>query len=571
MTFPRGSLGAAAQFYATLGWHVFPLVPRDKVPLIGKRDGGNGLHDATTDADQITAWWTATPDANVGLATGRGLVVVDVDGENGEIALAHYGNLPETPESRTGKGRHLLFAGSDIRNSAGKLGPQLDVRGDGGYIVAPPSIHPNGHAYTWVSGKHPGRLPLAELPATIVERLQVVVGSIAPRQDIRATVDIALDGVDEGGRNQALAEYVGRLFALGARELEVLALARGVNATKFRPPLPDHEVENVVVSIANTHTRNKYAKITESAQKPRALVPLESVSGRIFEDMLAKASQPVDAVPTMWPSWNRACRMYGGSVGLARGWHIVAAGGAGAGKSLIALNLTSAAIRSGQKVGWVSLEMSREQLLLRLLGIDTGRKLREMEPGASFDPAVFSAASYELMQRMEDGGGELWMAERPEREMASVERLMREAIDAGCRILILDYLQLVSVAGAQKLDDAMRQVSAMVQSLAYQYDVTTLALSQLNRSTTADRDAPPTMHGLAGSSAIENDADQVLLIDHTTRKEHLGVKAFSVLLDKNRHGPSATIPVEMNTNTLRIDEPGAQVRSITGWYDERGA
>lgn len=580
MTFPKGSMGAAALYYASLGWAVFPLVPQDKVPLIGKRDGGNGLHDATTDADQITAWWTGTPDANVGLVTGSksGVVVVDVDGENGEAALAHYGTLPVTVESRTGKGRHLLFAGTTIRNSAGKLGAQLDVRGEGGYIVAPPSVHPNGSRYQWVRGRYPGMVPLAEIPETIAARLAGVVGAIpsmtetgAPDSGRLAAVDVVLVGVQEGGRNQALAEYVGRLLGMGARELEVLELARGVNATKFRPPLPEEEVEAVVKSIAAAHFRNRAPRLIGPASAPRASEPLEPVRMDVFEAMMAKAAQPVDALPTMWPSWNRACRMYGGGVGLARGWHVVAAGGAGAGKSLIALNLTSAALRSGQSVGWVSLEMSREQLLLRLLGIDTGRKLRDMEPGASFDGGTFAAASYEFMHRMEDGGASLWMAERPEREMATVERLMREAIDAGCRLLIVDYMQLVSVAGAQRLDDAMRQVSAMVQSLAYRYDVTTLALSQLNRSTTADRDAPPSMHGLAGSSAIENDADQVLLIDHTTKKEHPGVKAFSVILDKNRHGPGTTIPVELNTATLRVSEPGASVRDLASWHDQRGA
>lgn len=579
MTFQKGSLGAAALYYASLGWAVFPLVPCDKVPLIGKKQGGNGLHDATTELEQITTWWTKTPDANVGLVTGdkSGLVVVDVDGENGEAALAHYGELPATVESRTGKGRHLLFSGTNIRNSAGKLGAQLDVRGEGGYIVAPPSIHPNGSRYQWASGKHPGRLALAPLPDVIAERLAGVVGAIVPpaegeRPARLDTVDVVLVGVDEGGRNQALAEYVGRLFALNARELEVLELARGVNLTKFRPPLPESEVENVVKSIALAHFKSRAPRHGGvSAVTPRATEPLESVRLEVFEGMMTRAAQPVDALPTMWPSWNRACRMYGGGVGLARGWHVVGAGGAGAGKSLIALNLTSAALRSGHSVGWVSLEMSREQLLLRLLGIDTGRKLRDMEPGASFDPGTFSAASYEFTQRMADAGASLWMAERPDRDMATVERLMREAIDAGCRLLVVDYLQLVSVAGAQRLDDAMRQVSAMVQSLAYRYDVTTLALSQLNRSTTADRDAPPSMHGMAGSSAIENDADQALLIDHTTRKEQPGVKQFSVILDKNRHGPGAIIPVELNTATLRIAEPGAYVRDITDWHDRRGA
>ena len=137
---------------------MFPLVPRDKVPLLSKAKGGKGLHDATTDAVTIAGWWTQYPDANVGIATGAasGVVVVDVDGEAGEAALAQYGPLPATVESRTGKGRHLLYTGSDVRNSAGKLGPQLDVRGDGGYIVAPPSIHPNGHAYRWATAGTPG-------------------------------------------------------------------------------------------------------------------------------------------------------------------------------------------------------------------------------------------------------------------------------------------------------------------------------------------------------------------------------------------------------------------------------
>ena len=172
MSFPKGSLGAAALYYASRGWAVFPLVPRDKIPLIGKKQGGNGLHDATSDVDQITQWWTETPEANIGLVTGNasGLVVVDVDGENGEAALAQYGTLPETVESRTGKGRHLLFTAQDVRNSAGKLGPQLDVRGEGGYIVAPPSIHPNGHRYQWAPGRHPGKLDIAPLPEEIVRR-----------------------------------------------------------------------------------------------------------------------------------------------------------------------------------------------------------------------------------------------------------------------------------------------------------------------------------------------------------------------------------------------------------------
>jgi KaiC/GvpD/RAD55 family RecA-like ATPase len=571
MTFPKGSLGAAALYYASLGWAVFPLVPREKIPLLSKAKGGNGLKDASADVDTVTAWWTRYPDANIGLTTGAssGLVVVDVDGADGEAALAVYGELPLTVESTTGKGRHLLFRGSpEIRNSAGKLGPQLDVRAEGGYIVAPPSIHPNGGTYRWASGRHPGKLTPADLPESIAKRITGVVGSIQPVVGAapQSAVDVVFSGVGSGGRNQALTAYAGRLFAKQHGADEVLELVRAVNTTKVNPPLDDAEVVALVQSIGQTHHRNHPAPV-ESL--PRESSPLVPITVGIFEGMMEKASKPVDAMPTMWSAWNRACRMYGGGQGLARGWHVVAAGGAGAGKSLIALNMTAEALRNGHSVGWVSLEMSREQLLLRLLGIATGRKLRDLEPGASFDPGAFTAASYGFMDKLEVSGAHLWMAERPTRDLPSVNQLMQRAVDAGCRLVIVDYAQLVSVAGA-KLDDAMRQVSAAVQSVAYQRDVNTLLLSQLNRSTTSDKGAPPTIFGLAGSSAIENDADQVLLIDQSAKTEDLYGKNFTVLLEKNRHGPSASIPVRMDTLNLQLLEQ-TPTAPKAAWYDRESA
>lgn len=573
MTFPKGSLGSAALYYASLGWPVFPLVPREKLPLFSKRSGGHGVKDATSDVDQVTAWWTQHPDANIGIATGgaAGLYVVDIDGEDGEAALQRYGALPPCPESHTGKGRHLVFRYPEGRNTAGKLGPKIDTRGEGGYIVAPPSIHPNGHRYRWVTA--PSKADVPPLPDAMV---QVVSGAVAGRIGDDApgrstAIEVALVGVAEGGRNQALTEYVGRLFASGLRELEVLELARGVNATKFRPPLDGEEVEAVVRSIAAAHHRNRSAVVPVPApgrpvhEADAGAQPLVPVTATIFADMLQRAQAPVDAMPTMWPMWNRACRMYGGSVGLARGWHVVVAGGAGAGKSLVALNLTAAALRGGHSVGWVSLEMSREQLLLRLLGISSNHRLAELEPGSGFDPTAFELASESLLERMAHNGAGLFMAERPSRNLLEVDRLLRDAVEAGCRLVILDYLQLVSVAGALKLDDAMRSASAAVQSLAYRHNVTTVALSQFNRSTTADRDVPPSIHGLQGGSAIENDADQVLLLDHTTRKDlGFGHKSFNVLLDKNRHGPTTVIPIHFDTHTLRLTEvaPPGQAREV---------
>ncbi len=140
---PLSPLGLAALTYAQEhGWAVFPLLPRSKRP----RHVG-GFHTASTSAEQIATWWTERPYDNIGVATGAvsGLLVIDVDAPEAEIALAAFGALPPTPISITGKGRHFLFQhpGAAFRTTVSKLANKIDTRGDGGYIVAAPSVHPD--------------------------------------------------------------------------------------------------------------------------------------------------------------------------------------------------------------------------------------------------------------------------------------------------------------------------------------------------------------------------------------------------------------------------------------------
>jgi len=116
-----------------------------------------GLYGATTEEGVIRRWWSWWPNANVAIRTGAasGLVVVDVDVDRGaeaslDVLVARYGPLPAGRVVRTGAGRHLYFAhpGGVVRNDAGRrLGPGLDVRGDGGYVLAPPARHWSGAVY----------------------------------------------------------------------------------------------------------------------------------------------------------------------------------------------------------------------------------------------------------------------------------------------------------------------------------------------------------------------------------------------------------------------------------------
>jgi hypothetical protein len=168
------SLADAALSYAAMGWCVFPLAPRSKEPL----RGSHGYKDATFDLTTVQQWWREHPDANIGLATTN-LAVLDVDPRNGGDSTlddleAQYGRLPHTVESHTGSGgRHLFFLRpeADIRIGTHALGPGLDIKSGGPYVVLPPSIHPNGQAYEWEASSEPGMVDVAPMPAWMVELL----------------------------------------------------------------------------------------------------------------------------------------------------------------------------------------------------------------------------------------------------------------------------------------------------------------------------------------------------------------------------------------------------------------
>lgn len=144
------------------GWTVFPLTPRGKAPLTP-----HGVKDATWDAWLVREWWERWPEANIGVATGQasGLYVIDLDGPQGVdswegLQLAH-GDAP-TLMAITGHGVHLYYSipgGVHLGNTAKKIAPGIDSRGDGGYVLAPPSIHPNGRVYEWTAAQTPAPLP----------------------------------------------------------------------------------------------------------------------------------------------------------------------------------------------------------------------------------------------------------------------------------------------------------------------------------------------------------------------------------------------------------------------------
>jgi hypothetical protein len=170
-------MGASALWYASkLGWPVFPLKPRGKKPITA-----HGFKDASTDPDRVATWWTAHPDANIGIPTGPAssggcsFDVLDVDGPAGIRAWGHIKHAACPPDCcaeqfcpATGPfdivataftpgdgvdrkpGRHLYLRATGKGNTTGIAGQALDYRGAGGYVVAPPSVGLHGLRYSWL-------------------------------------------------------------------------------------------------------------------------------------------------------------------------------------------------------------------------------------------------------------------------------------------------------------------------------------------------------------------------------------------------------------------------------------
>ncbi|MGE5336771.1 MAG: bifunctional DNA primase/polymerase [Gemmatimonadota bacterium] len=249
---------AAALAYAARGWSVIPVEPRGKHPRVAWLE----FQHRIAAPEEIDGWFRKWPDANIGIVTGRisRLAVIDVDAQHDGLrslaALeAEHGALPRTVEALTGGGgRHLYFDHADpvLHNRVGIL-PGIDLRGEGGCVVAPPSVHPNGQHYAWASGRAPDEVPIARLPGWFFDSTRATVHAARGLPHWR---NLVRQGVAEGERNSTLASLTGHLLWHGIDPEVALELLLAWNQVRCRPPLPDEEVASVVQSIARLHERN---------------------------------------------------------------------------------------------------------------------------------------------------------------------------------------------------------------------------------------------------------------------------------------------------------------------------
>ena len=236
----------AAIEYASKGMAVFPLRPRAKEPLTR-----HGVKDATTNFNTIESWWTKHPNANIGIACGMksgGLLVIDLDekpnGISGSDTLHNWerenGSLPETVRSITGKGgAHILYRIDHVEKNKVNLLEGVDIRSDDGYIVAPPSIHPNGRPYEWEYD--PEEYEIATADETVMKLLSVGKKPALDKFTVSETIP-------DGKRNETIYKLACSLQAKGLGDGSILAACLSENESKCNPPLDSDEVEKIVGS-----------------------------------------------------------------------------------------------------------------------------------------------------------------------------------------------------------------------------------------------------------------------------------------------------------------------------------
>jgi hypothetical protein len=245
---PANDRLAHALAYRAMGWSVIPI-GTDKRPLLRWQE----FQERIATEDEVMAWFTRWPTANVGIVTGAisGLTVVDIDTDEGRVNLEDYiPSKTRVPTAKTQRGgTHLFFKYHEgLGNRVGVI-PGTDLRSEGGYVVAPPSKGMAG-AYEWVHGLDPGKVRPLDLPEAYVRMmLDPATGKII-RGDFRTT-----EAFTEGRRNDTIFHAAVALAKGGMQDPDELFTYVSRLAGTTTPPLPEEEVKDITKHALEHITR----------------------------------------------------------------------------------------------------------------------------------------------------------------------------------------------------------------------------------------------------------------------------------------------------------------------------
>jgi hypothetical protein len=410
----------------------------------------NGFRDASTDEAQTRVWWGRWPNANIGMPTGAvsGYFVLDVDLPDGpaslEALIKQHGGLPGCARSITGSGGEQYFfanpAEPEIRNSAGALGPNLDVRGDGGYVVLPPSLHASGRKYRWLDAQHTMRaLGSVDAPAWLIERAAKPASSKRPDNGAPG------EGIREGERNDQLYRLARSLRAKRHSKDAVLRMLQTANALECLPPLSAGEIEAIVANAFKQPDREGFNPQDSAGGGTPVLIRIADVAP--------------ESVRWLWQN-----RIAFGKLNLI-------AGDPGIGKSFITLDLAARA--------------------------STGRAFPDNAPGCEPCSVVLLSAedgvADTIRPRLEAAGANLGLIsillakkigekESPISSLSADLKVLESAVDqTGARLVIVDPISAYMGDADSHKNADVRAVLAPLAALAEQKSAALVGVTHLGK------------------------------------------------------------------------------------------
>lgn len=507
---------AWARWYHERGMHPMPLQPAvigddrsGKRPLLASWEE---FKTRQPTLEEITTWWTQWPDANIGLIQGRGQFVLDIDGAEGEAALAAAGvEVPrDTPEVKTGKGRHLYFQGNLPKNSV-NVKSKFDTRTDGGYVVAPPSSHYSGVNYTWTCDLWPP----PKAPAALMHLLlPPTPQGIKPQAESWLTE--ALAGVDQGSRDVTCARIAGYLWGKGLPEEVVEAFLQNWGET-CTPPFPSKEITKTVLSICKREGGPQEAPETISA-----------VIGHTLGSILAP---PKDRPPVASTGLGSLDKLLDG--GIYPGDYVLMASRPSVGKSALAQQMARESAGRGAGALIVTLEMTTHAITRRLLVQESGIPMSVLKTGEGLT-AISSQALVAAAGRLEKLP--IWITTGVE-SGEGLHEVLATFEPGVLSLVIVDYLQLMSAEGRDGRA-RVEHCSKMVKRAATKFNVPVVCLCSLSRPPRDFTNWRPELRDLRESGELEHDADIVIMLHR-----ELGQDLTEIFLRKHREGRVDANPI----------------------------
>jgi len=360
------------------------IIDKCKVPCITSWKEFQNRHPTE---EEVNTWWDQFPEANIAIITGRisNLVVFDVDKQDATEYAQEEGGFPITVKAISGKGYHIYvqYPDFEVRNSANTdLG--LDIRADGGYIVAPPSLHGSGRQYEWDEGysiyeidpappeqwmeyylKEQANKPTAKTPLKPSE----VVNTVSKPATNNPYADIARNGAQQGQRNHTTAKYIGHLLGKGNDETVVWEMIQLWNSAKNTPQLDYAELKKTFESIRDSDKKNSNKKKEKKEIDVMSLLDTDATVTAKYDEQYVRVSFAAGDLLSIMQS-----KMNGGLIG---GRLYIIGGIPSSGKTVLINNMTDNICLNGHPVLFFSYDDGRTELRYRTYSRFSGFDIEE--------------------------------------------------------------------------------------------------------------------------------------------------------------------------------------------------